>query len=80
MSSEDMYIPTGTYGGIYMQNTVPRLLDLETGEVVSLTKSWLRERMKDDLELLKEFEEESGKKSKLKDYLIRYLEGNPDAK
>ena len=51
-----------------------KIINTETGEVISLSKQTLRELIANDKELLKEFEDESQKNKKLKDYVVRYNE------
>jgi len=72
-------VPTGQYGSIYSHSIQRRVIDMNTGEVINLKRSSLKNLIMDDTELLHEFENESSKSTKLKEYLIRYIKRNfPD--
>ena len=73
---ETTIVPTGQYGSIYSHSIQKRIIDMNTGEVINLKRSSLKQLIMDDTELLHEFENESSKSTKLKEYLIRYIERN----
>jgi hypothetical protein len=50
------------------------VINMSNGEVIRLTKKTLKELIANDEELLTEFNNESQKNKKLKDYIIKYLE------
>jgi len=51
-----------------------RILDINTGKVISLTKKTLQEIIANDSELLTEFKSDPKRGKSLKEYLIKYLE------
>ena len=51
-----------------------KMIDVNTGEVIYLSKSTFRDLISDNTELLTEYNNERKKKTKYKAYLIRYLE------
>jgi len=53
---------------------VEKILNIESGEVISLSTKVLRELIANDKELLNEFNKESQRGKKLMQYLIRYLD------
>ncbi len=53
---------------------VEKILNIESGKVISLSTKVLRELIANDKELLDEFNKESQRSQKLMQYLIRYLE------
>ena len=53
---------------------VEKILNIESGEVMSLSTKVLRELVANDKELLEEFNKESHRSQKLMQYLIRYLD------
>jgi len=63
-----------TYPHTYQCRLFPRIIDIDSGEIIRLTTWTLRELIADDPELLNEFSNESQKNEKLKEYIIRYLE------
>lgn len=60
---------TVSYGSL-----AEKIIDIYSGEVITLNDKKLREIIADDPELLKEFNKDSNKKKSLKDYIIRYME------
>jgi hypothetical protein len=51
-----------------------KLLEIQTGKIIYLSKSTLKEVLSDNDELLHEFNNESKKKKKFKEYIIRFQE------
>lgn len=51
-----------------------KIIDINTGVVISLNKQTLRDLLANDSELLDEFNSEKHKNKKLKEYVIRYLQ------
>jgi hypothetical protein len=51
-----------------------KLININTGEVIRLSKKTLRELIANDTKLLNEFNEQSQKNKKLKEFAIRYIE------
>lgn len=62
-----------TYQGRNITWLQEKLLDIQTGDVLTLTRPKLREIIQDDEELLELFNAEKGKSGKIKLYLIEYL-------
>lgn len=73
---KDIYC-TSTYNGMTTITTCDldeKLIEMETGKVIRLSKRSLRELLANDTELLDKFNNESLKNKKLKEYVIRYIE------
>lgn len=51
-----------------------KIININTGEIIHLSKKTLRELIGDDSELPDEFDNESQKNKKLKEYFIKYME------
>jgi hypothetical protein len=51
-----------------------KIIDINSGEVISLSKNKIQELIADDKELLDKFNNDSQKNKKLKEYIIKYLE------
>jgi hypothetical protein len=55
-----------------------KVINIYTGEVISLSRKTLREILADDSELLTEFNNESQQNKKIKTYILKYIENQND--
>lgn len=74
---EPIVIPTGTTV-VTVLKLVQKVMDMNTGEITILNNKNLKELMADNPRLLNEFDKESQKNTKLKEYLIRYMDKKYD--
>lgn len=72
VSSSGRSMPNGAT--VSYQSLAEKIIDIHSGEVITLDDKNLREIIADDPELLKEFNKDSNKNKSLKDYIIRYME------
>lgn len=73
---QSVYYTTGKYGGWVHNSIIQKVIHKDSGEVINLSKSSIRKLIQDDAELLEEFEQESRKSEKLKEYFLKYINRN----
>jgi hypothetical protein len=69
---ETIIIPSGTTV-VTAPRLVQKIMDMNTGKITTLNNQNLKELMADNPPLVNEFDKETHKNRKLKEYLIRYL-------
>jgi len=74
---ETIIVPTGTTV-VTAPKLVEKIMDMNTGEVTTLNIQNLKELMEDNPGLINEFDKETNRNRKLKEYLIRYLDDKYD--